>query len=63
LQNVDDDATPVDVDALMDSNHPGHRAAIKTISHVDADKHRKITQSLKDEVEQIELGSAPDPQE
>jgi hypothetical protein len=63
LQNIDGNATPVDGDALVDSTHPGHREAIKTISHVDDDKHRKITQWLKDELQQIELGSAPDPQE
>ena len=58
-QNNDDNATPVDGDALVDPNHPGHREAIKTISHVDDDKHEKITQWLKDELHQIEHGSDP----
>ena len=53
----DDNATPVDGDALVDPNHPGHREAIKTISHVNDDKHEKITQWLKDELHQIEHGS------
>ncbi len=56
-QSKDDSATPVDGDALVDPNHPGHREAIKTISHVDGDKHEKITQWLKDELHQIEHGS------
>jgi hypothetical protein len=58
-QSNDDSATPVDGDALVDPNHPGHREAIKTISHVDDDKHEKITQWLKDELHQIEHGSDP----
>jgi hypothetical protein len=63
LQNIDDNVTPVDSDALVDPNHPGHREAIKTISHVDDDTHKSITQRLKDELHRIELGSDPDPQE
>jgi hypothetical protein len=63
LRSNDDNATPVDGDALVDPNHPGHREAIKTISHVDDDKHKKISQWLKDEFHQIELGKDPDPQE
>src|ERR1700684_310607 len=59
LQHLDDNAVPVDGDALVDSNHPSHREAIKTISHVDGDKHEKITQWLKDKIQQIELGSDP----
>jgi|GEM_PF-1414850 len=58
-QSNDDNATPVDGDALVDPNHPGHREAIKTISHVNDDKHEKITQWLKDELHQIEHGSDP----
>jgi len=57
LQNKDDNATPVDGDALVDPSHPGHSEAIKTLSHVDHDKHEKITQWLKDELHQIEHGS------
>jgi hypothetical protein len=49
-QSNDGNVTPVDGDALVDPNHPGHREAIKTISHVDDDKHEKITQWLKDEL-------------
>jgi len=63
LKNNDDNATPVDGDALVDPSHPGHREAVKTISHVDDDEHEKIAQWLKDELRQIELGSDPDPQE
>jgi hypothetical protein len=59
LQSNDDNATPVDGDALVDPNHPGHREAIKTIAHVDDDKHEKITQWLKNELHQFEHGSDP----
>jgi hypothetical protein len=59
LQNIDDNAIPVDGDALVDPDHPGHREAIKTISHVDDDKHEKITQWLKDEIHRIDHGSGP----
>jgi hypothetical protein len=56
LQNIDDNATPVDADALVEPNHSGHREAIKTISHVDDDKHEKITQWLKDELHKGDHG-------
>src|SRR5665213_1079235 len=43
----DDNATPVDGDALVDPNHPGHREAIKTISHVGPRYlHRPAANSL-----------------
>ncbi len=58
-QGADGNSTPVDGDALVDPNHPGHREAVKTISHVDDDKHEKITQWLKDELQRIERGSDP----
>jgi hypothetical protein len=63
LQNVDDNTTPVDGDALVDPDHPGHREAITTISHVDDGKHKKFAQWLKEELQKMELGSAPDPRE
>jgi hypothetical protein len=46
----EDDKTPVDCDALVDHDNPGHRAAVQTISHVDDEKHDKILQWLKDEL-------------
>ena len=46
----DEGQTPVDCDALVDHNNPGHQAAIQTISHVDDEKHEKILQWLKDEL-------------
>jgi hypothetical protein len=54
VKNFNDDGTPVDGDALADPDHPGHRKAIKTISHVEGDKHEKITQWLKAELHQTE---------
>lgn len=59
LQNIDNNAVPVDGDALIDPNHPGHREAIKTISHVDEDGHKRITQWLKDKLSQVEEGGDP----
>jgi hypothetical protein len=55
----EDDSTPVDGDALVDPNHPGHREAIQTISHVDDEKHEKITAWLKDELHKLDHGSDP----
>ena len=52
LQNVDDNSTPVDGDALVDPDHPGHREAIKTLSHIDKDRHERVTQWLKVELHQ-----------
>jgi hypothetical protein len=53
------DATPVDGDALVDPNHPGHRDAIKTVSHVDVDQHEETIQWLKDLLHQLDEGSEP----
>jgi hypothetical protein len=55
----DDDATPVDGDALVDPNHPGHREAISTVAHVDDEKHEKIMQWLKDELHKVDHESDP----
>lgn len=63
IRDQDEDATPVNGDALVDPHHPGHRDAIKSISHVDDEQHKKITKWLKDKLTQIELGSTPDPHE
>src|ERR1700689_5552117 len=63
VQDQEDNATPVDGDALVDPHHPDHRDASKKISHVDDDKHEKITQWLKDKLTHVELGREPDPQE
>jgi hypothetical protein len=49
----------VDGDALVDPNHPGHREAIKTVSHVDDDQHEETIQWLKGLLHQIEHGSEP----
>ena len=46
-QSTDDNATPTGGDARVDPNHPGHREAIKAISHGDDDMHEKITQCSK----------------
>jgi hypothetical protein len=44
-------SVPVDCDALGDPSHPGHRAAIETISHVPVAHHESILQRLRDEFE------------
>jgi hypothetical protein len=46
--------TPVDGDALVDPNHPGHLEAVRTVSHVDDDKHEETVQWLQGLLEQIE---------
>lgn len=48
-----DDKTPVDCDALVDHDDPGHQAAVQTVSHVDDEKHEKILQWLKDELHKV----------
>jgi hypothetical protein len=58
-QPTDDQSTPVDGDALTDSNNPGHGDAIKTISHVDDNKHEKFITWLKEENHKIEHGDSP----
>ncbi len=59
LQDSDDGATQVDGDALIDHRQPGHRGAIKSISHVDHDTHEKITQWLNEEMHRMERGRDP----
>jgi hypothetical protein len=51
----------VDTDALADPTHPGHRDAIKMISHVDDEKHGKITTWIQGELRKLEgtADSAP----
>jgi hypothetical protein len=58
-KNFYDDGTPVESDALVDPDRPGHRDAIKKISHVEGDKHEKIIQWLKAEIHQDGHGSDP----
>lgn len=58
-QSNDDNATPVDGDALVDPNHPGHREAIKTVSHVDDAQHEETIQWLKDLLHQLGDGGEP----
>ncbi len=58
-QGVDVNSTSVDGDAHVDLNRPGHREALKTISHDDDDKYEKITQWLTDELQRIERRSDP----
>ena len=58
-RNSGDNATPVDGDALIDPKHSGHRAAVMTVAHVDDDQHEETIQWLKDFLQQIDDGSAP----
>jgi hypothetical protein len=48
----------MDGDALVGPNHPGHREAIKTISHVDGDTHNKFTGWLKGQIHKAEHGDS-----
>jgi len=58
-QSADDQSTPVDGDALTDPDNPGHRDAIKTVSHVDDEKHDKFITWLHDEIYKLDHGSEP----
>jgi hypothetical protein len=60
VSQSNDDATPVDGEALVDPNHPGHREAIKVVSHVDDDKHEETVLWLKGLLQ--EIGHESDPQ-
>lgn len=53
-ENEDDATTTVDARALADPDHPGHRDAIKAISHIDPEEHSKLIEWLKKELAQIE---------
>lgn len=59
LLGGDDDTSPVDGDALVNPDHPGHREAIKSISHVDDEKHEKFLQWLREEFHRTEHGGEP----
>jgi hypothetical protein len=48
----DETAKTVDTRALADPEHPGHRDAIKAISHVDPVEHTKLIEWLKKELPQ-----------
>jgi hypothetical protein len=50
----DDTASPVDTQALVDPNHPDHREAIKSISHIDPEEHSKMIEWLKKELGQVD---------
>ena len=50
----DNTASPVDTQALVDPNHPDHRDAIKSISHIDPQEHSKMIEWLKKVAAQVE---------
>lgn len=52
-ETPDDSENAVDTDALTDPGHPGHRDAIKTISHVGDEKHGKITAWIESEIHKL----------
>jgi hypothetical protein len=45
-----DGTTKVDTEALADPNHPGHRHAVTTISHIDPEEHSRLLEWLKKEL-------------
>ena len=51
-ENDSDNA--VDVDALTDPGHSGHRDAVRTIAHVDDEKRQKIAAWIKAEVAKLD---------
>jgi hypothetical protein len=50
----DDGSSQIDAQALADPEHPGHRDAIKAISHTDPAEHSKMIDWLKKELAQVE---------
>jgi hypothetical protein len=40
----------IDCDALVDSEHPGHRDAIQSISHVNDATHKSILRRIEEEL-------------
>lgn len=53
-KDEDDGTNKVDAQALADPEHPGHRGAIKAISHIDPAEHSKMIDWLKNELAQVE---------
>jgi hypothetical protein len=51
-KDEDDSTTNVDSQALADPDHPGHREAIKAVSHVDPEQHSRLMEWLKKELDQ-----------
>jgi hypothetical protein len=45
----DDSQVPVDSDALVDPDHPGHRDAITSIAHASEETRNKVLAWLKEE--------------
>jgi hypothetical protein len=44
---------------LVDPDNPGHRDAIKTVSHVDDDKHDKFIAWIHNEIHKLDHGNGP----
>ena len=59
LPSGDNGAALVERDALVDSNHPGHRGAIESISHVNNEQHQKILQWLRNGLHHRDDGGEP----
>ncbi|MGD0853028.1 MAG: hypothetical protein ABSA07_06695 [Acidimicrobiales bacterium] len=53
-KDEDDGTQQVDAQALADPEHPGHRDAVKAISHIDPAEHSKMIDWLKKELAQVE---------
>jgi hypothetical protein len=49
-KDIDDGATPIDAQALADPEHPGHRDAVKAVSHIDSAEHSKLIDWMKKEL-------------
>jgi hypothetical protein len=49
----DDEPKKVDCDALADPNHPDHRDAVTTISHVDDDTHESILKRIREDLAKL----------
>jgi hypothetical protein len=53
----------VDSHALGDPSHPGHREAIKAVSHVDPEQHSRLMEWFKKELDQTTRTSGYGPHE
>ena len=52
LGDPDEEDKAIDARALANHDHPGHRDAIKAISHIDPEEHSKLIEWIKKELAQ-----------
>jgi len=50
---AEQDHTAVHCDALVDHDHPDHRAAVQAVAHSDEAAHKSLLQRVKDELAKL----------